>query len=313
MSPVDATTEAGGIPDADIDGTRPRVTVVVPARNEEHVLPRTLPSLLDTVARLPVPSDVVVVTPATSPPMVTSPPVEDARLRWRCVTVPGKYHAIQAGAEATDAEVLLLVDADVLVGPATLRRLAEPILEGRADVCAGRVDLALRTAERARGLLVRWATVSFDAWDLMRRERPDLRWALPGAVYGIGRSLLPATPLVPLVDDVSVGLHARDQGAIFFYEPEATVRTPPHDTYGMWVRQKLRSRRGWAALAEHRPQEVAALEATFRTYLAAVASSEPTRHLMYAQDRVLRAVARRLKSPTSGAWEPGRTEKQWDL
>lgn len=312
MIAADAAVEAGARSATGGTGARPRVTVVVPARNEEHVLPRTLPVLLAATAQLLVPSDVVVVTPATSP-MVAAPPVVGENLRWEAVTVPGKYHAIQSGAATTEAEVLLLVDADVLVEPGTLQALADPILDGRADVCAGRVDLTTWAGRGQPGLLARWASVSFDAWDRMRRERADLRWALPGAVYAIRRSLLPAALLVPLVDDASVGLHAYDQGATFFYEPAATVRTPPQDRYGMWARQKIRSRRGWAALADHRPQEVAALEATFRLYLAAAASKEPTRHVMYAQDRMLRTVARGLGKPDSGGWVPGRTEQQWNM
>ena len=312
MLAADATVVAGRRSATGAAGAQPCVTVVVPARNEEHVLPRTLPALLDAAARLPVPTDVVIVTPATSP-MVATPPVAGENLRWEAVAAPGKYHAIRTGADTTEAEVLLLVDADVLVEPGTLQALADPILDGRADVCAGRVDLTTWAGPGRPGLLARWASVSFDAWDRMRRERSDLRWALPGAVYGIRRSLLPAALLVPLVDDVSVGLHAYDQGAAFFYEPAATVRTPPQDRYGMWARQKIRSRRGWAALAEHRPQEVAALEATFRLYLAAAASKEPTRHVMYAQDRMLRTVARGLGRPDSGGWVPGRTERQWNV
>src|SRR5262249_49742837 len=96
--------------------------------------------------------------------------------------------------------------------------------------------------------------------------------------------------------------------------PSAAVHTAAPATWQHWVRQKLRSRRGWAALAQLRPAEVAQFETTFRQYLAAIAAHDRTAPLMYAQDRVLRFAARqmlRLQQSPSGAWSPGRARHQW--
>jgi phytoene dehydrogenase-like protein len=142
-----------------------------------------------------------------------------------------------------------------------------------------------------------------------------LRWALPGAIYGVRRAFFPTEPLVAIVDDASLGLHAKDSGAVFAYAPEAVVLTAAPTTCQGWVRQKLRSRRGWAALGRIRPTDVTQLESTIRRYLAWTAQNDPTAPLMFAQDSALRFLARQslhwLREP-SGTWNPSRVPEQWN-
>jgi hypothetical protein len=200
------------------------------------------------------------------------------------------------------------------VEPDTFRLLAQPMLDGSADVVAGRIELLQRATNTTQRLLERWAATSFRCWDEMRTNHPDLLWALPGAIYGIRRPLFPDQPIVPIVDDASIGLHAKDEGSVFAYVPSAAIRTHAPANYRHWVRQKLRSRRGWAALARLRPDEVTELEMTLRQYVAAAARDDPTAWLMRAQDRLLRVAASgsfRLTRASSGAWQPARTSDQW--
>jgi cellulose synthase/poly-beta-1,6-N-acetylglucosamine synthase-like glycosyltransferase len=292
---------------------QPNISVLVPARNEEQTLPTTLPAIIKAARELPQPAEVLVITPPDSQTLV-KPPVHDPIVRWLPTPRPGKFEALRVGAHVANGNTLLLVDADVVTEPDTFRILARPILDGSADVVAGRIDLLPSATSGPEQLLERWALLSFRTWHELRSGHPDLLWALPGAIYGIRRDLFPATALVPVVDDASLGLRVNDLGATFTYAPGATVYTPAPATWQGWVRQKLRSRRGWAALARLRPTEVARLESTFRRHLAVIARHDRTASLMFAQDRVLRFVARqmlRFDGTPSGVWNPTRGRRQW--
>jgi cellulose synthase/poly-beta-1,6-N-acetylglucosamine synthase-like glycosyltransferase len=292
---------------------RPCISVLVPARNEERTLHATLPAILTAARELPQPAEVLVIMPPTSP-FLANPPTDDPQLSWHGTPRPGKFNALRAGADLARGQILILVDADVLVEPDTFRFLAQPILDGFADVVTGSIELLPRAANAQQRLLERWATTSFRCWEELRANHPDLLWALPGAIYGIRRDLFPRRPLVPIIDDASVGLHAKEAGSAFVHAPGATVRTSAPANYWHWARQKLRSRRGWAALALLRPDEVSELEMTFRQYLTSAADGGATSRLMYAQDSLLRFAARQLvrfeRSP-SGSWKPARRRDQW--
>lgn len=286
------------------------VSVIVPARGEEATLPTTLPRILAAAEALPVPAEVLVVAPDDSP-LHDRPPVQDPMLRWLPTARPGKFEALSVGARAAGGDCLVMVDADVVVEPETFRPLVGPIAEGSADVVTGRIDLLPCGVTPTHRLLERWASISFAAWDQLRRRHPDLRWALPGALYAVRCELMPDRALVPLVDDASIGLHAADLGAVIGYAPKARIRTTAPATYRQWARQKYRSRYGWAALARLRPDEVAALEPVLRKYVRAAAAGEPTAALMQAQDRLhrlgARSAVRRGPAPPE-SWTQSRRE-----
>lgn len=240
---------------------------------------------------LPEPAEVVVIAPSSSP-VHTNPPLRHPVLRWVPTIEPGKFSALQAGAAAADGDVFVLVDADVMVDQDAFTQLLAPMTSDRADVVAGRIDVLRRARTRVHRVLERWSSVSMTAWDLFRQAEPQFRWALPGAIYALKREFLPRHLLVPLVDDASIGMHAATNGAVFGYAPDAVARTPAPATYAQWTRQKFRSRRGWAALAQLHGDDVAALERAFRRYLTIAAADEPMSWLMHTQDQVHRAAAR---------------------
>ncbi|MGH3939527.1 MAG: glycosyltransferase [Pseudonocardiaceae bacterium] len=291
------------------------VSILVPARNEEGTLPTTLPTVLRAVSALSGRAEVVVIAPSSSP-VHTNPPVRRSILRWVPTVETGKFRALQTGAAAADGDVLILVDADVMVEPDAFRQLLGPMISSSADIVAGRINVLQQAQTPMHRLLERWSSVSMNAWDLFRKAQPEFLWALPGAIYAIKRKFLPGSLLVPLVDDASIGLQAAENGATFAYAPDAVVRTPAPSTYAHWMRQKFRSRRGWAGLARLRHDEVEALERTFRRYLTIASADEPTSWLMHAQDWFHRLTARIsivLKPAASGAWKPARADDQWPL
>src|SRR4051812_822626 len=105
------------------------VSILVPARNEEEVLPVTLPTILKAAAQLPSPAEVLVFSPASSPAHA-APPVCNPMLRWIVTRRPHKFEALRTGADAARGDKLVLIDADVIVGPRTVANLICPIAEG---------------------------------------------------------------------------------------------------------------------------------------------------------------------------------------
>jgi glycosyltransferase involved in cell wall biosynthesis len=113
----------------------PRVAAIIPAFNEE----RTIGDVVDTVKRCQLVDDVIVVSDGSR-----DATGETARRRGaRVIELHenlGKGGAIAAGLSATDAQVILLLDGD-LVGLTVqhVEDLLRPVLSGDADVCVGRI------------------------------------------------------------------------------------------------------------------------------------------------------------------------------
>jgi glycosyltransferase involved in cell wall biosynthesis len=142
--------------------TLPRLTVVVPARDEASAIGRAVESLL----RQDYPDlEVIVVDDRSSDAtgaVVGELAARDPRLRAIQVTeVPagwlGKNHALWRGAERASGEWLLFTDADIVFAQGTLRRAVGCAMAGGLD------HLTLAPRLVARGLALR-AFLAFFAY-----------------------------------------------------------------------------------------------------------------------------------------------------
>lgn len=107
----------------------PRVSIVIPAYNEEYLLGATLQAVNGAVAALHLPAEVIVVDDAS-----TDRTAEIAReLGARVVTVEVRHIAAarNAGARASNGSVLIFVDADTIV-PAAVFKAAMTAVDGGA-------------------------------------------------------------------------------------------------------------------------------------------------------------------------------------
>ncbi len=113
---------------------RQKLAVIIPAYNEE----KTVGSVLDAVREVPEVEEIIVVSDGS-----TDSTVREARRR-RGVTVieltenRGKGAAMKAGIDATDADVVVFLDADLIgLNRGHLRQLIAPVLAGEADMSIG--------------------------------------------------------------------------------------------------------------------------------------------------------------------------------
>jgi glycosyltransferase involved in cell wall biosynthesis len=131
----------------------PRVSIIVPARNEAH----NLPALLDSLAALsPPPAEVIVVddhsddgtgelAAARGARVVMPPPLPAG---WM-----GKPWACKAGAAAATGELLLFTDADTSHAPDSLARAVARLEQDRLDLLSVVPTHVVRAAwERAQGV-----------------------------------------------------------------------------------------------------------------------------------------------------------------
>jgi GT2 family glycosyltransferase len=112
-----------------------KVAAIIPAFNEE----RTIGDVVGTVRRCRLVHDVIVVSDGSRDATVDAARRHGARVIALHENL-GKGGAIAAGLGATDAQVILLLDGD-LVGLSGhhVQDLLQPVLSGAADVCVGQI------------------------------------------------------------------------------------------------------------------------------------------------------------------------------
>lgn len=172
----------------------PAVTVVVCTRDGAARLRPTLGHLgvaLDEAERSGLRGEVVVVDNASTddtPALLADAARRDPRLRVVTEGRPGIARARNAGVAAAAAPVVLFTDDDVHVPPHWVRRMAEPLRRGEADLVGGGVALAAHL-ERD------WLTPALaSTYFAVVPEPPAVGREFAAASIGATRELLDAVP-----------------------------------------------------------------------------------------------------------------------
>jgi cellulose synthase/poly-beta-1,6-N-acetylglucosamine synthase-like glycosyltransferase/peptidoglycan/xylan/chitin deacetylase (PgdA/CDA1 family) len=221
------------------DSYTPPVTVVVPAYNEAVVIERTVRSL----AASNYPSfEVVVVDDGSTDG--TAQIVESLGLeRVRVVEQQnaGKPAALNTGLRVSHSEIVVMVDADTIFEPETLRRLVRPL----ADPAVGAVSGNTKVGNK-RTLLGYWQHIEYVmGFNLDRRMYDVLQCipTIPGAVGAFRREALEEIGGISgdtLAEDTDVTLAIGRSGRRVVYVEDARAWTEAPATLGGLWRQRYR-------------------------------------------------------------------------
>ena len=220
---------------------QPAVSIIVPAYNEGKVIHRTVQSLLDsTYPHL----DVIVVddgsTDGTSQRLAADFP-DQPRLSVLTKANGGKASAINAGLSRTQAEIVVVIDADTLVLPDAVGKLVRRFADPRVGAVAGNSKVGNRL-----NLLTRWQALEYITSQNMDRRAFALlncMSVVPGAIGAWRRELVLSAGGVStdtLAEDADLTLRIlRDRHRIE-YEDRAIALTEAPDTVGGFLKQRFR-------------------------------------------------------------------------
>jgi hopene-associated glycosyltransferase HpnB len=201
------------------EGALPRVTAVIPARNEAAVLPHCLPSLLSqdyggVFSVILVDDDSTDGTGTVAADLaagaagaqLTVVPARPAPPGWA-----GKVWAMSEGVRAAgDAEYLLFTDADIAYAPGTLTGLAAAAVSGRYDLVS-QMALLASDSPAARLLIPSFVYFFAQLYPFRRVNRPGSATAAAagGCMLARAGALAAAGGLAQIraarIDDVAFG------------------------------------------------------------------------------------------------------------
>jgi cellulose synthase/poly-beta-1,6-N-acetylglucosamine synthase-like glycosyltransferase len=200
----------------------PSMSLVVPVFNEEAVVQQKIANslALDYPAGL---FDLLMVSDGSTDG--TNEIVRaQAGDRVRLLELPrsGKAAALNAGARAARAEVLVLTDANVDLAPDALRRLAACFADPDVGGVSGRKKYFVRrgadTTEKGENLYWRW-----DQWQKELESRIGSIFAADGTLYALRRSLYVPIDDPAQADDIAISTRVVLQGKRLVFEPDAVA------------------------------------------------------------------------------------------
>lgn len=204
------------------DDVAPRMTIIVPAYNEE----RHIAGKIENTLSLDYPADRLEVLVASNGSTDATNEIvrgiDDARVKLLALPEPGKAAALNEAVRAASGDVLVFTDADFLLDPHTLREIgrkfADPEVGG---VCGARKTSVSRGGDatgEGEGMYARW-----DKWQKIRESRIGSVFAADGLLYAIRKELYVPIADPAQSDDMAISMRVPLQGYRLLYEPRATA------------------------------------------------------------------------------------------
>ncbi|HEX6203266.1 MAG TPA: glycosyltransferase family 2 protein [Thermoanaerobaculia bacterium] len=202
----------------------PRLTVIVPAFDEAAVIGEKI----DNTLAADYPADrleLLVVsdgsTDATEA-IVAGRAARDRRVRLLALPRGGKALALNAAAAAAGGDVLVLTDANALIDPAALARLAAPFADPEVGGVSGRKRYRSgRGADATElGENLYWR---YDQWIKEQESRAGSVFAADGTLYALRRELFVPIADPAQADDIALSTRVVLQGRRLLFEPAAVA------------------------------------------------------------------------------------------
>lgn len=235
-------------------GYRPRVTVLIPAFNEEKVVARTIDSLLHTgyanIEILVVDDGSTDATSAVVERIVESEP----RVRLLRKANGGKADAANAGLAVASGEIVVAVDADTLILPGAIENLVAHFADPEITAVCGNVEVG-----NVRSWLTRFQAIEYVTSQNFDRRAFALLNSIsvvPGALGAWRREAVLKVggySADTLTEDADLTLTVLRAGGRIAYEPRAVGRTEAPETISGLLKQRFRWTYGtYQCLYKHR-------------------------------------------------------------
>jgi cellulose synthase/poly-beta-1,6-N-acetylglucosamine synthase-like glycosyltransferase len=227
---------------------RPGVSFVIPAHDEEAVIGAKIDDCL-AQEYPPERLEVVVVSDGSTDrteAIVRERAGHDPRVSLLSLPRSGKAAAVNEGARAAAGEILVLTDANALLAPGSLVRLAEPFADPEVGgVCGRKVyrrapdpldpEGGADATELGENLYWRW-----DQWQKGLESRIGSVFAADGTLYAVRRSLFVPVADPAQADDIAISARVALQGRRLLFEPTAVAWEEPPAEGREELRRKVR-------------------------------------------------------------------------
>lgn len=219
----------------------PRVTVIIPAFNEERVIEASVRRILDSVW----PQLEVIVVDDGSKDRTSAIVAEcfgdEPRVTLLTLENGGKAAALNRALKVASGSIIVALDADTQFEPECIARLVRWFADPRVGAVAGNAKVGNRV-----NLVTRWQAVEYvTAQNLERRAltRFDAIMVVPGAVGAWRREALEAVGGYPedtLAEDQDLTIAVQRKGWKIAYDEDAVAWTEAPETFRALARQRFR-------------------------------------------------------------------------
>lgn len=220
----------------------PRLSVIVPAFNGARVLSESLPALEASDLPREMWELIVVDDASTDDTAVVAQRHADTVVRLEGAA-HGPAYARNRGSEAARGGILVFIDADVCVQPATLRQFLD-VFAAEPDVAA--VFGAYDTTPRAAGLVSQYRNLLHHYVHASQAGDADTFWAGCGAIRRsafVRAGRFDAQRYArPQIEDIELGYRLRSQGRRILLRPEIQGTHLKHWTLRGMIRNDVRDR-----------------------------------------------------------------------
>jgi len=151
----------------------------------------------------------------------------------------GKATALDSILKAANSDLVVFIDADVMLGEHAISTLAHPFLsDDKIGICSGNT-MPLKEGNdffEFASLVVRSLHHELCSYLVSKRKTPKVN----GTFYAIRRKILDGFPSNVVSDDEYASWQAQKKGYYIAYVPEAMVYTRDPDTFASFIKWQKR-------------------------------------------------------------------------
>ncbi len=219
----------------------PRVSVLIPAYNEEAVIVETVTAVLQSgYPEL----EVIVVDDGSTDrtgELLRQGFSDDPRVHIYRQTNQGKPAALSRALGQASSDIVVTIDADTFIEPDAVSKLVRHFVDPRVGAVAGNVKVRNRTK-----WLTRWQALEYITSQNLEKRAFDLLnciTVVPGAISAWRAETIRACggfTADTVAEDTDLTIAIRRRGWRIIYDEEAIGRTEAPETPGALVRQRFR-------------------------------------------------------------------------